>query len=274
MTEDHLHGGVLDSLCHSGQIRLIVLQRHFLIVYPIVPERTGALVHNADRTQKGVIGSSYGGDQGISRFQGAEQRAGDGVGAVDKLNPDQSGLRAEEPGVDLLQLFTAEIIIAVSGGTRKVALRYTEFLKSAQNTGGVLLRNFVNAGKGLRKTALGLFGQTPDKVADVEIQDSFTPLYPGIPGKSDVPGDPGQKTLPGSGPGEGNRVDRPEVPIRSRHAERTAQFDRSAVPFVRGIVSALHLKFNCLSTITKMRACGLLRAEMVRGIAQADIPRS
>ena len=113
-----------------------------------------ALVHHADGPQHGVVGGAHGGHQHVPRLQRPEQGGGDGVGAVDELQPNQSGLRPEQLGVDLVQLVPAQVVIAIAGGAGEIALRHPVLLKGGQHPGGILLGDGVDAGKLLGQLGL------------------------------------------------------------------------------------------------------------------------
>ena len=72
------------------------------VLHAVVLQRAGALVHRPHDAQEGVVGRTHGGQQHIPRFQRPEQGAGNGVGAVDKLDAHQGGLGAEEAGINFI----------------------------------------------------------------------------------------------------------------------------------------------------------------------------
>ena len=84
------------------------------------------------------------------------------MSAVDKLDPHQGGLGAEEIGIDLVQLVPAQVVVAVSGRPGKIVLRHAVFLERAQHPLGVLCRNGVNMSKPLGKLRHGLVAQGLD----------------------------------------------------------------------------------------------------------------
>ena len=84
------------------------------------------------------------------------------MGAIDKLNPHQRVLGAEQIGVNLVQLIPAQIVIAVSGGTGKIVFRHPVLLERRQHPLGIGLGNGVNTGKLLSKPLLRLSGQGAD----------------------------------------------------------------------------------------------------------------
>ena len=77
------------------------------------------------------------------------------MGAVDELEPHQSGLCSEQLGIDLVQLVPAQVVIAIAGGAGEIALRHPVLLKGGQHPGGVLLGNGIDAGKLLGQLGLG-----------------------------------------------------------------------------------------------------------------------
>ena len=126
-----------------------------------------ALVYHANDTQHGVVGRAHGGYQHVPRLQAAVQGAGDGVGAVDKLDAHQSGLGAENLGIDLIQLISAQVVVAVTGGADKVSVGHPVGLERLQHPLGVLLSDGVNAGKLLPQLGLGLLAQLTHLLANV-----------------------------------------------------------------------------------------------------------
>ena len=123
------------------------------------------LGHHADDTQEGIVGGPHSGDQDIPRLQRTEEGTGDGVGTVDKLNPDQGVLRAENIGVDLIQFIPAQVVISVAGGAGKISLGHPVLLKRGEHLAGVLLRDCVNAVKLGPQIGLSLGGQGQNLVA-------------------------------------------------------------------------------------------------------------
>ena len=81
------------------------------------------------------------------------------MGSVDKLDAHQRLLRAEDLGIDLVQLVPSLIVVAIAGGTGKIALGHAVILEGGEHLAGVLLRNGINAGKLLCQAGLGLGGQ-------------------------------------------------------------------------------------------------------------------
>ena len=89
------------------------------------------------------------------------------MGAVDKLDAHQSGLGAEDLGVDFVQLIPAQVVIAVAGGAGKVGIGHPVVLECLQHPLGVLLGDGVNAGKLLPQLGLGLLAQLTHLLANV-----------------------------------------------------------------------------------------------------------
>ena len=134
------------------------------VLHAVVFQGAGALVHRSHHPQQGVVGRAHGGQQHVPRLQRSKQGAGDGVGAVDKLDAHQGGLSTEEVGVNLVQLIPAQVVVAVAGSAGEITVGHPVLLKSGQHPGGVLLGDGVNAGKFLGQLALGLVAQSPDTV--------------------------------------------------------------------------------------------------------------
>ena len=126
------------------------------ILHAVVFQRARPLVHSPYHTQQRVIGSTHGGQQYIPRLQRPKQGTGDGVGAVDKLDAHQSGLCAEEVGVDLIQLIPPQVVVAIAGGAGKISVSHPVLLEGGQHPCGVLLRDGIDPGKFLCQLTLSL----------------------------------------------------------------------------------------------------------------------
>ena len=88
------------------------------------------------------------------------------MGAIDKADSHQRILRAEEVGVDEIQLIPAQIVIAVAGGTGKVTLRHPVLPEGGQHPVGVVLRDGVDAGKLLGKGGFRLLRKQADSLGN------------------------------------------------------------------------------------------------------------
>ena len=126
-----------------------------------------ALPRLSNDTQQGVVRSAHRGHQHVPGLQRPIQGAGDGVGAVDELDAHQGGLRAEELGIDLVQLVPAQVVIAVAGGAGKISLRHPVILEGLQHPDGIFLRNGVDAVKLLSQVLLRLTAQGADPLTDL-----------------------------------------------------------------------------------------------------------
>ena len=126
-----------------------------------------ALVHGPHHTQEGVVGGPHDGQEHIPRLQAAVEGAGDGVGAVDKLDAHQGGFGAEELGIDLVQFVPAQVVVAVAGGAGEVPLGHPVVLEGLQHPLGVVLGDGVNAGKFLKKLLLGPVPKGTDLLANL-----------------------------------------------------------------------------------------------------------
>ena len=89
------------------------------------------------------------------------------MGAVDELDAHQSGLGAEDLGIDLVQLVPAQVVVAVAGGAGKVGVGHPVVLEGLQHPLGVLLGDGVDAVKLLPQLGLGLLPQASHLLANV-----------------------------------------------------------------------------------------------------------
>ena len=167
LDEHRLHPGVGGRLGHALQVGLVVKEFHLTILDAVVFQGAVTLVHHSDNSQHGVVGRAHGGHQHVPRLQAAVQSAGNGVGAVDKLDSHQGGFGAEDLGVDFVQLVPAQVVVAVAGGTGKVGIGHPAVLERLQHPLGVLLGDSVNAGKLLPQLGLGLLAQLTHLLANV-----------------------------------------------------------------------------------------------------------
>ena len=84
------------------------------------------------------------------------------MGAIDELDANQSGLGAEEVGVDLVQLVPAQVVVAVAGGSGEVVLRHTVVLEGAQDPLGILGGDSVDMGELLGQLRHGAVAKGAD----------------------------------------------------------------------------------------------------------------
>ena len=80
----------------------------------------------------------------LTGAQNAHQRTGDGMGAVDKLTAHKPRLSPEHPSKNLIQSVTAQIIIAIAGGTHQMRCADPIFLKRFQHLFRIFFCDSVN----------------------------------------------------------------------------------------------------------------------------------
>ena len=81
------------------------------------------------------------------------------MGAVDEGGSHQSRLTAEHTGIDALQLVASHIVIAVAGGSGKIARLYPLFGKGLQHLFGAHKSNAVDLCKTAAAPRLSTAGQ-------------------------------------------------------------------------------------------------------------------
>ena len=159
LDQHRLHTGIGGGFGDFFQVGLVVQKLYLPVLHPVVLQGTGSLIHRAHNAQQGVVRCADSGYQHVAAFQRSEQGAGDGVGAVDKLNPHQSGLGAKQAGIDLVQFIPAQIVVAVAGGAGKISVGNPMLLKGRQHPCGILPCNGVDTGKFPGQLFLGLDAQ-------------------------------------------------------------------------------------------------------------------
>ena len=152
--------GIRHGLGQSLQVgRILRGEVHLAVFHAEVLQGPGALVCDTDDTQQGVVGSANGGDQHVSGTQAAKQGRRNGVGAIDKPDAHQGILGAKQMGIDLVQLVPAQVVIAITSGSGKIALRHSIPAEGVQHSQGVGLSHCINAGKLLFQRLLCPAGQ-------------------------------------------------------------------------------------------------------------------
>ena len=99
---------------------------------------------DAQHALEGIIGRTKGRNHQIAGTQNAHQRAGDGMGAIDKLATHQAGFRPKHLGENLIQGISAQVVIAVAGGAHQMGCADPVLLKRLQHFFGIFLGNGVD----------------------------------------------------------------------------------------------------------------------------------
>lgn len=85
------------------------------------------IARNTDNAFHSVIGRTYCGNHGISRFKKSQKDRSQGVGAGHEMRSDQGAFRMEYIAPDFFQLFPSRIPVAVAVGRSKMVGRQVVF---------------------------------------------------------------------------------------------------------------------------------------------------
>ena len=86
------------------------------------------------------------------------------MGSVDKADAHQGVFRAEELGVDQIQLIPAQVIIPIAGGAGKIPLRHPVIPEGGQHPLGVVPGDGVYVGKLFPQRLFRLAGKGADSL--------------------------------------------------------------------------------------------------------------
>ena len=117
-----------------------------------------AVARYADGAAQCIVRHPGHGNYGVPRLYKGEHRGSKRVGTVHKADTDKRRLRAKYLGVYLVERLTAEIVVAVAGGTGKARLGDAVILKRLHHAARVYFGDAVYLRKSSCKALLRLCG--------------------------------------------------------------------------------------------------------------------
>ena len=136
--------GVTNALVVKGAVPQ---QIHLPVADTVLSKRTGTGTNTDDLLQS-IIGQTHRAQQLVTGQQVGRQRDGQCVGTAGDVGTHQGGLRMEHIGIHLLKGITAQIVIAVAGGSCETGSRHPVLLHGGNDLGLVVFSDLVD----LRKT--------------------------------------------------------------------------------------------------------------------------
>ena len=153
----HHRGDIFIRRCslYRENIRIAVgVQIDLCVIYAVEFERTVAVAADADGASERIVRHTGDGENCIARLHQREHRRGQRMSAVDKADAHKRGFRTEYLGVDLIQRFAAEIVIAVASRSGKAGVGNAVILKRRHYAAGILLGNSVYLRKSFSQLGL------------------------------------------------------------------------------------------------------------------------
>ena len=161
LNEHRRHIGLCYRFADGRQIGTAAFHVHLAEADAVIGKAAGHLATLTGKGLQRIVDITGDGQHGLSGGHAAKHGAADGMGAVDKGGTHQCLFTTEHIRVNGLQLFTAHIIIAVTGSTGKAGIADTMPGKGIQHALGIYPGHIFNALYALFDFFLCSLGQFP-----------------------------------------------------------------------------------------------------------------
>ena len=151
-----------DALIVEGAV---VEQIHLTVGHAVLGQRAGAGTDANDLLER-VVGSAYRAEKLVAGQQIGAQRYSQGMSTAGDLRTHKGSLRVEHVSINVFQVVTAHIIVAVAGGCGKAGGGNPVFLHGRQDLCLVILCNAVNGIEAFFQFGNGAFAVLINSRAD------------------------------------------------------------------------------------------------------------